>query len=264
MNRAVVFSLLFGIIWGISPLKAQKRGDALKNRYITKEIKPDGDLSDWTDSLQNYQAAAKLHYDAGNDEENLYIAVKTSDLQTIRKILSFGFSFSVNTEAKKRSGPVVTFPVVDRIALRSEMEENARSKKRLDINTLNQQILSKTFGINVQGFKALLDGNIALNNEYGIKAGAALSDSGVFTYELVIPLKRLGLDVENKNELAYNFRVNGVQRTVIEQGLPSMGRYGMYGYGYGGYGYGYGRSEPYKRTISETVEFWVKYTLSHE
>jgi len=262
MQRTIKIYLIFFFCLIVSHLQAQKKNDILKNHFISNPIRVDGELADWPDSLNYYHAASKLHYNAGNDNTNLYIALKTSDPAVIRKILSFGFTFGVSPDNRKKGGTSVTFPVVDRIALRSSEEERRRRKEPADVNSLNQQILSKVYGLNIEGFKILPDGSIALNNDFGISAAGALSDSGVFTYELAIPLKLLEIEPQDDKTITYSFKVNGLQRTVIEQGLPTMGRYGMYGYGYGGYGYG--RSEPYRRTISETVEFRVKFNLAHQ
>jgi hypothetical protein len=237
---------------------AQSKNEVIKNTYITHLIKVDGNLVEWADSLNYYDAASKLSYSLGNDNNNLYLAVKTSDPQSIRKILSFGISFSVNKDGKKKEGPTVNFPVVDRSAIRTMIQKAQQANQKTDPTKMNQQIVVKINGIQVTNFTEILDGNISLSNEYGIKAAAALDDKNVFRYELAIPLTLLDLNPESKNILAYNFKLNGMQRTVMEQSAPRRRNYGGYGYG----SYDYGDRRAYPRTISETVDFWVKATLA--
>src|SRR5690606_13235566 len=119
MQRTVKIYLIFFFCLIVNYLQAQKKNDILKNDFISNPIRVDGELADWPDSLNYYHAASKLHYNAGNDNTNLYIAVKTSDPAGIRKILSFGFTFGVNTDNRKKGDAAVTFPIVDKIALRS-------------------------------------------------------------------------------------------------------------------------------------------------
>ena len=237
-------------------LSAQKN-PVSQNIFITEAIEIDADLKDWGDSLKNYNPVTKLNYEIGNDKQNLYLAVKTADQATIRKILSFGFSFSVNTEGKKKLGPTVTFPVIDHIAVRRALSENKTAVQKGNESKINNVVLSKIKGIQVTGFKSLLDGDIALKNEYGVQAAATIDEQNSFVMELTIPLRLLELSADSKNVLAYNLKANGLQRTVIQQSpMRGLGRYGGYGY----WNYGYGERETYKSTVSESVQFWTLYT----
>jgi hypothetical protein len=257
----LTFLLSAIIVFLVSDNTLAQKNEATANKYLPAGINVDGNLTEWGDSLKTYDPATTLRYDVGNDQTNLYLAIQTSDPVSIRKVLTFGFSFSINKEAKKKPGPTVTFPVIDHVAVRSAMPKTKPTGKKEEVIKLNQLIMSKANGIKIERFAQIVDGVISLTNEYGMKGKAVITDSNTLKMELAIPLHLLDIPSDYKEAFTYNFRVNGPQRTVLEQGpMRRMGGYGGYGYGYGGYGYG--EREVYKRTISETKEFWAKYILA--
>lgn len=250
MKRALFLLLLFALAGNVN---AQKKGEVRQNDYLQNDINVDGKLTEWTDSLKNFDARAKMHYVVGNNDSVLYLAVKTSDPLSIRKILIHGFSFMVNKETRKKVAPAVIFPYVDRTNFGANRPRPTGTPVKM-----NQQVLAQAKGVVTSGFKDIIDGNVSLQNEYGIKAASTIDDKNVFRYELAIPLNQLELGKDSKNILTYSFRINGIERTVIQRGIGS--RLGSYGYGpYGSYPYG---SDTYARTISEAVEFREKYTLA--
>lgn len=259
-----VFLLLTALIASISNQSFAQKNEVQANKYFAEGITIDGSLSEWGDSLKAYDAESMLRYDLGNDQSNLYVAIQSSDPITIRKILTFGFSFAVNKDGKKKPAQTITFPVIDHIAVRSAMPTTKPTGSKTETIKLNQLIISKTKGIRVDRFKEMVDGTISLNNEYGVKGKAVITDSNTLKLELAVPLRLLDLPSDYKEAFASHFRVNGQERTVLEQGpMRRMGRYGGYGgYGYGYGGYGYGEREVYKRTITDAKEFWTKNILS--
>ncbi len=250
MKKPLFFLLLIAFAGN---LNAQKKGEVNQNEYLVNNINIDGKLTEWNDSLKNFRPQAKLSYVVANNDSVLFLAVKISDPTAIRKLLIHGFTFMINKEAKKKQGPAVIFPYVDK----TDFGANRLRPTGTPVK-MNQQVLAQVKGVVTRGFKTIIDGNVSLQNEYGIKAASSIDDKNVFRYELAIPLEHLELDKDSKNTLAYQFRINGIERTVIQRGIGS--RLGSYGYGpYGGYPYG---SDTYARTISEAVEFWEKYSLA--
>ena len=255
------FLLLTLIVFVVCSSSFAQKNEVQTNKYLADGIKVDGDLKEWGDSLETYDPETMLHYNVGNDQTNLYLAIQSSDPVTIRKILTYGFSFAVNKEAKKKASPTITFPVIDHIAVRSAMPATKPSGSKNETIKLNQLIISKTKGIRVDRIKEMLDGTISLNNEYGLKAKAIITDSNTLKLELAVPLRLMDIPLNYNETFACHFKVNGAERTVLEQGpMRRRGGYGGYGYGYGGYGYG--EREVYRRTITESKEFWTKFILS--
>lgn len=246
----------------------QKKNQVFQNRYLSR-VKTDGNLSEWGDSLQAYNPATHLAYAVANDDQNLYVAIKTSDPVEIRKISNFGFSFSVNTGRRKRPESSLTFPLLKKQGMeptagplpsRGRAPENSGKGGKADPDKRTRAIITHAAGFEVQGFAQIPDGAVSIDNEYGIRAGAAIDSAGVLKCELAIPLNMIALSSGLKSPVYYNFKVNGLTRTVLQRGMSRPG----YGYGYGyGYSYPYGDNGTYKRTISDSKDFWVRYTLAN-
>ncbi|WP_423148679.1 hypothetical protein [Rubrolithibacter danxiaensis] len=255
MKRSLIFSLLFTVF--ITSQGFSQKNDISKNQLLDRAIVIDGNFSEWNDSLRVYNPEANITYAVGNNDSTFYLAVKTADPQMIRKILTFGFSFSINKEGKKKPEITVTYPYIDRVAMPVAAKRPAGPP---DFNKLNKLQLAKVKGVIVKGLKELPDGNIALKNEYGIQATATIDDKNIFRYELSVPLQYLNLEASFDGTLAYNFKINGLERTVLERSPRNRSYgYGGYGYGYGGYGYG---DDVYRRKITDAIEFWEKYKLA--
>jgi len=63
--------------------------------------------------------------------------------------------------------------------------------------------------IKMEGIKDI-DTTISVYNEHGVKAACLFDNKRVLTYELVIPLKVLGLSRNDPVKFAYNIRLNGL------------------------------------------------------
>lgn len=256
MKKTFIFSFLVLLFISFSGFRT--KNPVYQNMLLQDPVKVDGRLLEWTDSLSQFNADAKLSYLAANNDSVFYLAVKTSDPHTIRKILTFGFSFGINKEGKKKPEIILTFPYI-------EPQRGTAAKPptstRPDFSKINQIQLAKAKGIIVNGLKGIIDGKIALKNEYGIDAAATIDSNNVFRYELSVPLHYLALDPTFKGELAYNFKINGLERTVLERGAGASRRYGYGGYGYPYDPYGY-NNDVYQRKITDAVEFWEKFKLA--
>src|SRR5476649_174820 len=66
-------------------------------------IKVDGDLKDWGDSLRYYNEEKKLNYTLSNDKDNLYMAMRFNDRLDQTRVLAAGVTLSINTRGSKKS-----------------------------------------------------------------------------------------------------------------------------------------------------------------
>ena len=116
--------------------------------------------------------------------------------------------------------------------------------------------------IKVFGFKNVTDSLISIYNEYGIKAIATISETGIFMYEISIPLELLDMSAAKPKEFSYNVKINGLQ-------LGGFGRLAGAGNGIdvvttrvegGGGGGGFGNTN-FQDLITPT-DFWGKYILT--
>lgn len=219
---------------------AQKSNEVFSNFRIKKEVKIDGILKEWKDSLNAYNANTKLYYTIANDNDNLYLAIRSADKAMINKILVNGLSFTISETGKKKleDVPTVTFPIIERSAFRK-----LGAKK----------LVPQSKEIRVASFRDLVDGGISIYNDFGIRVAAAYDEKENFTYELSIPLQQLGFTINKSDPIAYNIKINGLP---VPANLPPpiSNGFGMYGSA--------NRSSLGSNTMFQSIDFWVRYTLA--
>ncbi|MES2275722.1 MAG: hypothetical protein V4592_06855 [Bacteroidota bacterium] len=230
---------------------------------LAPPIKVDGNLKEWNDSFQAYNKQTKLFYTISNDDQLLYLVVKSTDTQNNNKIAAGGISFILNTDGKKKDKDAFkfTYPIVVRAARpdgdrggdgprggggfggdggrggfggRNEAPDSATLAAR------HKQTIDAAKEIKVLGFKDIADSLLSVYNEYGIKAAIGYDAKGNYTYELAIPLKLLSLNPGDNKEIAYNLKVNGITMPAFMQRNDGGGNAGGQG-GFGGGGDGGGR-----------------------
>jgi hypothetical protein len=282
-----MFIPTFILITVCNTLMAQKAQNIqIGNIWAPAAIKIDGKLAEWGENLKAYNKTVKLWYTIANDDKNIYLAIKSTDLDNNNKILAGGISFTLNPEGKKRNKNafIITFPVVNRTGGRGGRSGNRggfgqqapATPDTTAIITQQKQTLATGKEISALGFKEITDTLVSIYNEYGIKAAANIDDKGVFVYELAIPIKLLALSADNQKELAYNIKVNGLQLGGGGGfgggsgrsggggdfgGGSGSGGFGGGSFGGGGGGFGGGKSAGVSDMMSPT-DFWGKYTLA--
>lgn len=201
-------------------------------------VKVDGNLKEWNDSFKAYNKQTKLFYTLSNDDQSLFLVVRSTDSQNNNKIAAGGITFTINTDGKKKDKDAyaITFPVVARIQRggpgggfggaaggagtgaggfggrqggfggfnRNGATDTAAVAAR------RKQTLAAAKEIKIFGFKDVTDTLISVYNEYGVKAAIGYDAAGNYTYELAIPLKMLNLVPGDKKEIAYQVKVNGL------------------------------------------------------
>jgi len=73
----------------------------------------------------------------------------------------------------------------------------------------NKQMTDRAKMLKVTGIKGL-DTLISVYNEDGIKAAALFDNKMVYTWEMAVSLKLVGLSVNDAAKFSYNVRLNGV------------------------------------------------------
>jgi hypothetical protein len=291
-NKSILSALM---LFGIStPAIAQKVNNIQQGSvWAPAGIKIDGNLTEWGAALQAYNKTTHVWYTVANDDKNIYLAIKSTDMNNNTKILAGGISFSVNTDDKKKdkNAYVITFPVISRTGgggrrggRRGGFGQGQDTPDSAAIVTQQKQTLATSKEISALGFKEITDTLISIYNEYGIKAAANIDDKGSFVYELAVPLSMLGLQTASPKEIAYNIKVNGLQldmngfKTVsLGNGMSKTdagGGFGGGGRGGGGLGGGGafgggsafggkgGGSGSNVQDLTSPVDFWGKYTLA--
>jgi hypothetical protein len=241
-------------------------------------IKIDGGLKDWGDSLRYYNNEKKIHYTLANDKTTLYAAIRISDRMDQVRTLNAGITLGIDTKGKKKESFALTFPLADPGSTPDYGKRNNGNGEvtQEDRDQLMRDRVTKLRNIKVEGFKDIEGDMITTSNTYGIKAAIDYDAEGNLVYELAIPLSFFHADDITKNEWAFNFKLNGLQRPKGEGaenpdhqsggfgggggrgGHGGGGRGGRGGRGGGGYGAGGSASGE----MFKPVDFWEKFYLA--
>jgi len=100
--------------------------------------------------------------------------------------------------------------------LRAAIPPAANTKLEGDsiMNAYNKRLDEKSKNIGVTGMPGL-DTLISVYNADGIKTGERFDNKMVYTYELSIDLKNLGLSVNDAAKFAYHIKLNGATMNIV-------------------------------------------------
>ena len=182
---------------------------------VPANIKVDGKATEWDNQFQAYNKATDVFYTVANDNNKLYLTLQATDEYIIKKILWGRMIFSINRLAKKQDANAITitYPVIDRKErptinfkeIPKLIEGNMASIAQADSfsNLANRRLAEKAKMIKVTGVKTL-DTLISVYNTDGIKTAIRFDNKMIYTYELAVDLKALGLTANNSDKFYYN------------------------------------------------------------
>ncbi len=110
---------------------------------------------------------------------------------------------------------------------------------------------------------------ITTSNTYGFQTAVNYDQNGYLVCEAAIPMSFFHVDDLSKNEWAFNFKINGLQRKLPSQGTDQQsqgGSHGGRGGGGGRHGNKSGNSEAFGSeghdALYKTEDFWEKFYLA--
>lgn len=171
-------------------------------------IKIDGKANEWN-GFQAYDIRNMLFYTVANDQNNLYLVIK-SDKNTIsRKILLGGFKFSIQVGTDKEK--IVTYPIVNEANLRAIYNRFPAGNQQIDYTEAYKksykEILKLLKTVSLKGLKNIEDQEIPIYNDLDITVAAAFDESGSYVCEFAIPLKYLLDRAVDPQQLAYTITI---------------------------------------------------------
>jgi uncharacterized membrane protein YgcG len=263
LTTAFTVVLLAGTVVSTQAQKATELQEV--SIYAPQLTKADGRNTEWANATFAQNKATGISYLISNDDKNLYLVVKSSDIGNNTKILAGGITFSVNPDGKKKDKEslTLTYPLINRAQFRrggqggpggagggaGRVTVGGRpvggmggpggvqlTPKQRDsaMAAMQKTQLAQVKEIKIRGFKKTSDTLVSIYNDLGIRAAASIDKDNVFFYEAAIPLEELGLTMDNAKEFAYNVKLNGLQ-------LPGMDFNRGGGGGGGGFGGGGGQ-----------------------
>ncbi len=216
--KSAVFNLMLLLISIIAT--AQKLPKIqLTSLRAPNNIKIDGKATEWDNKFQAYNSSTGVFYTIANDDDKLYLVIQATDQLVIRKIIVGSITFTVNSSAenKDKKGSV-TYPVFNKknwpnMNLGNKpivTKDSTISSKQVDsfMYAANQQLTTKSKEIKITGVKDIGD-TLSIYNQEGIRAVSLFDHQIAYTYELAVPLKYLGLSINNVAKFSYHIMLNG-------------------------------------------------------
>jgi hypothetical protein len=198
----------------------------------------DGNLNDWNDSLQYYNAETNIRYTFSNDKEYLYFAARIDDPHEIDRVLKAGITLNIDPKGKKKTAFGITFPVNSQIGnFPSQVPPNSLNGiTQANRDELLREAATTLRGIKVEGFKDIDGDMITTSNTYGIKTAINYDEKGSLVCEAAIALKLLHIDGRSKTEWLYAVKINAPVHSPEAHNNDGGGGRGGMGGGGGGRG----------------------------
>jgi len=236
-----------------------------------ENIKIDGKTPEWPNNkLQVYNADNKMSYTVSNDDQNLYLTLRTTYFYGSAKVIRGGVTFTVThtTDKKARQKATdymsVTFPCVSNEAAGSIISsindyqpmgrDTVRQQRAHDslVRIVDAKTTAAIKEFKISGFKDISDNTLSIYNTTGIKAMGTFNRAMAFVLEMAIPLKDLGLSVNDATPFSYNIRLEVPDsfklNEPMDMGAPTSVQQAqaMEGFAY----------------LRTPTDFWGEYTLA--
>lgn len=274
-----IYSILTAIVFAQALFASNSFAQTTSLKPAPANIKIDGSLSEWGDSLSFTNPETRLRYTLANDKDNLYLAVKTDDPVQQHAILAWGLTLGIDTKGHKKTAYTVLFPYHDDDAALAFNPTEQEKKQEITEMKLKR--------IQAEGFKDVEVDVFTQENLYGFRVAVNYDEHGNLIYEEQIPLKLFHADINSKTEWAFNIKLNhpeptdkkpaeGENSNASMGGLGSRGgmgggrggmgggggRRGGMGGGMGGGRSNFGGATGSHDSAPKSVDFWAKYTLA--
>jgi hypothetical protein len=183
---------------------------------------------------------SRLKYGIINDDQYVYITLKTKDPTTIQNILGSGLKISFSPEGQKKEGYYLLFPVV--------MKEDRKALKRIDTdlpNSLGLDLLLDSY--NKEALWKDKEGQHSINlvvPDGSIKSHIAMDRNGELTEQIAIPFSLMNVNTKEGSMLGVNIKVDGQSSQSGFSPRIGIGLGGGIGMG-GGMGVGIGTGNGY-------------------
>lgn len=196
MNK--LFFLLISFLLP-SLLFAQKNKKVNYSFSKINNLTIDANIDDWADNLYSI---SEDFWSFGVTEQNneLFVAIVIKDLQLQREAFRGGLFVDISYDAKKKDGARLNFPYWDR-----ERKRAIANDEEMDQKNFEKELLDNVNGYYITGFSRIINGVLALDNDYGIVARVNIDSNKLLIYEAKIPLNLVGV---KSKEVAIHVGVN--------------------------------------------------------
>ncbi|RBL87967.1 hypothetical protein [Chitinophaga flava] len=232
--------------------------DSEPNKWVPDHIKIDGQATEWPKPLQFYNNDTKLFYTIANNKDTLFVVVSVPDKLSQQRIMRSGMSISINPTGKKKGGATLTFPLTTEAAPTPDVPQESRQKVA---DEWKKQILANVKEVKVEGFTGIADGNIPVNNTYGIRTASTFDGAGNLVCEMAVPLTAAGIPAGYDKPIAYRFKVNSLSNAERKEHEKAMREKMAKAKEQGG-GPGMAMDPDFNMMLFFSNEFWTRQTLA--
>jgi len=196
---------------------------------------------------------SRLRYGVINDEQYVYITLKTRDPLTVKQILTNGIRLTFSPGGQRQDYSLL-FPVVTRDDKRALQKMQIDLPNSLSLSRMLEAFNKEALWKNQQGERFI---NL-VDNETGIRARISLDENQELTEQFSVPFERMNTSARQAGVLDIGIKTEG--GSGLGSGISpniSVGM-GSGGFGYGGGGFGGGgisigsggRNNPNDRTVN--------------
>jgi hypothetical protein len=186
--------------------------------WTSANLKIDGKANEWNNRFQAYNHATDVFYTMANNDEELYIIVQANNPDVINKIVDGGVTLTIKKSKNDKDNMSFTYPVNDSkdivfFNLRTKTVPTVDTSVKVADSVMmhNNKILGEKHKlIKVTGVEGV-DTLISVYNENGIRATGLFDNKKVYTFEMVIKLKLIGLSANKQEKFSYQLKVNGTR-----------------------------------------------------
>jgi hypothetical protein len=221
--------------------------------WAPANIKIEGDANEWDNKFQAYNKTAGIYYTLSNNEDHLFLTVQATDPDMINKLVAGGLTFTIQKSGKKNDKDAMRI-IYPYFTKKNRPYFNIKSEQGLSqllkdsvAKADNKQLTNLMRTIRVSNISGV-DTLITVNNENDIKVGETINNKLVYTWELSLPLKQLGISAEGASKFAYHISIGDLV-------IKSLGRQAEVSYTTDVAGYDNTAAVP-------TYDFWGEYTLA--
>ena len=239
LNRARICICCLFVLVGANAKAQKKPKELIKNAFLIG-IELDGLAKEWDQNQFATDKVSGISYAFANNDSTLFVILKTANKESIAKMIHWGLSLGFNAKGQKKVQESIGFPAGK--AQDKRFEPVLGRTKRPSIKEEVAQLSS----IELRGFTSLIDGPIALKNDFGIRASAQLNEAEELVCEYALPMKLLQIDPSKNDIFACQIKLNGLvlaaDRNVAPRGNPS--------------------GPTQTNSLLDSTEFWVFYPLA--
>lgn len=182
--------IAIGILFNLSILSCSS--SMYQSSWQVKPVVADGNPNEWSLPLRYSDSESGLQYNVTNDEANIYICIRATELPIQMKIMSSGMEVWLDPSGKNKETCGIQFPLPGKRGKKpmpEPMQPDMKSGRNPGRINMAEQFQLEEPLLGLSGFLPEYNGTFRVSLVKGIKAAINWDEQNNMTYELAIPLQ---------------------------------------------------------------------------